>query len=116
MDTNYFKLVSKYAIVLTVLYLIEYVADIYINEFIYSGTYDTTLWAMRLTPNLFTLVLNGVCALIVARDIRAHNVKTQYVIIATILFRPIGVCALLLYLYNHDRKESMPSDALIIDQ
>jgi hypothetical protein len=48
-------------------------------------------------PVIFTFVLNIITSFLVFRDKVTNKVETKYVIAATILYRPVGVVAFLIY-------------------
>ena len=92
-DKN-FKLISKYALLLSAFYILEFALNWYVN------TFDVELVTRPnqiLLSYMLTFVLNIVTALIVYRDKIKRNTKTRYVILATTLYRPIGVVAFILY-------------------
>jgi hypothetical protein len=99
------RLIAKYALLLSVFYIfsiafyrtliaLEFSDDIRINTLYKS-----------LGPIVFDLFLNLIMAYIVQRDIAMHNVKTKYVIIATIIYRSLGVFSFLLFLHFQHRDE-----------
>ena len=105
-DRN-FRLISKYALLLSISYLIELALTRYINQL------DLELVAMEnrslisTAPVVFTFILNIITSLIVFRDKVAKRIETKYVIVATILYRPIGVVAFLLYsIYGNESADT----------
>jgi len=59
------------------------------------------------SPELLTIVLNLITSFIVYRDKVAKKIETKYAIVATILYRPVGVVAFLLYsIYNNDGEDT----------
>lgn len=95
-DQN-FKLISKYALLLSISYLLEIALNRYVKGINTELVTRANQMLISSTPYFFTLLLNVVTAIIVYRDKVAQNIKTKYVIIATTLYRPIGVVAFLLY-------------------
>jgi hypothetical protein len=90
-------LISKYALVLSISYLIELAFRRYVNEM------DLKLFTMEerglisAGPLIFTFLLNIITSIIVFRDKVINKIDTKYVITATILYRPVGVVAFLIY-------------------
>ncbi|HEY5918408.1 MAG TPA: hypothetical protein VIU13_13425 [Chryseolinea sp.] len=103
MKDRIFSLTCKYALILAGLYFLSDVYSIVLTEF--KPGYDS----LELAPwwpiinFAFSLLLNVVTVLFLSYDIRRHDVKTKYVIVTTILFRPVGVFVFLLFLFYQDR-------------
>jgi hypothetical protein len=95
-DKN-FKLISKYALLLAVSYLLEFALDQYLMRVDSDDLTGTETILISAAKPVLTLLLNIVFAAIVYRDKVAQNIKTRYVILATVLYRPIGVVAFLLF-------------------
>jgi hypothetical protein len=103
MTDGKFKLISKYALLLSISYIVEFALSRY-----YLGSVNTDLlsrtnqFLILAAPTILTLLFNIIVAAIVHRDKETQNLKTKYVILATVLYRPIGVVAFLLYsIYNN---------------
>jgi hypothetical protein len=106
MKDRSFELVTKYALLLSVFYLI-YLAFENIVLTALTGTEIGVNMAWRVMyPHIFNFGLNLVAAYIVALDIRKYNVKTKYVILSTILYRPIGVLAFLIFFVLQSRAKT----------
>lgn len=95
-DRN-FKLISKYALLLSISYLLEVTFNKYVRSFDIDLVTRTRQTLFSTAPYLLTFLFNIITSLIVYRDKTAQNIKTKYVILATVLYRPIGVVAFLLY-------------------
>ena len=95
-DRN-FRLISKYALLLAISYLLEYAFNRYVKNFNTDLVTRTNQILVSTSPYIFALLLNIVTSIIVYRDKLTLNIKTKYVIIATTLYRPIGVVAFLLF-------------------
>jgi Na+/phosphate symporter len=95
-DRN-FKLISKYAVLLSISYLLEFAFNRYVINFNVDQVTRTNQILVSTAPYMLTLLLNIITSIIVYRDKVTQNVKTKYVILATVLYRPIGVVAFLLY-------------------
>lgn len=90
------RLIGKYALLLGAFALLEYLVRQYFREATLDfGDYQV----LRATiPTGLTFLLNIVTALLIYADTKRTGIKTTYVTLATILYRPIGVCAFLLYI------------------
>lgn len=95
-DRN-FRLISKYALLLSISYLLEFAFNRYMRSFNTDLGTRTSQLLVSTAPYMLTLLLNIITSLIVHRDKVAKNIMTKYVILATVLYRPIGVVAFLLY-------------------
>jgi len=98
-----FSLIAKYALILAGLYFLDNLFTIMLNEFKPSyDSFEFTRWR-PIVKSTFNILLNIVTALLLSHDIKEHRVKSKYVIVATILFRPVGVFVFLLFLSYQDR-------------
>ena len=102
------KLVSKYALLLAVFSILEYGLFRYIRQIDPELPREQEFLLMAL-PSICAIILNAITAAIVFRDIGAQGTSTRYVIIATILYRPIGVVAFLLFsIYENVQHQKEP--------
>jgi hypothetical protein len=92
-----FKLISKYALLLAISYLLVLAFDQYLMRVDSDDLTGTEAMLFSAAEPILTLFLNIVFSLVVYRDKVTQNIKTKYVILATVLYRPIGVVAFLLY-------------------
>jgi hypothetical protein len=97
MRDDKFKQVSKYALILSITYLFEFVFNRYVRHFNLDPERRINEILLSNAPYLLTLLLNIITAIIVYRDIVTKGIRTKYVIVATVLYRPIGVVVFLLY-------------------
>lgn len=97
-DRN-FKLITKYALLLSVFHVLAYAFGRAIIDFelIESG-YKNIAYRNMITL-LFSVLLNIITAYFVAQDVKKFQVKTKYVTLATIVYRPLGVFSFLLFLF-----------------
>ena len=103
MKDGFFSLITKYALILAGLYFLENVFSIMLNEFKPSDdSFELALWR-PIVKSTFGILLNIVIALFLSHDIKEHRVKSKYVIVTTIFFRPVGVFVFLLFLSYQDR-------------
>jgi hypothetical protein len=97
------KLISKYALLLSISYIIELAFDRYVNQIDLDLVTKAERNLINAAPLSFTFLLNLITSLIVFRDKVASKIETKYVIEATILYRPVGVVAFLIYsIYDVD--------------
>jgi hypothetical protein len=92
------KLIAKYALLLTGLYIIERSIGLsvrYANPFRATGLTITEKELRILFPSLMSLVLNAIVVLVILKDKKKVGVTTQYVVISTLVYRPFGVCLFL---------------------
>ncbi len=105
-DRN-FKLIGKYALLLSISYVLEFTFNKYIRGFNTEPVIKPNQILVFFAPYMLTLFLNIITAIIVYRDKITQNITTKYVILATVLYRPIGVVAYLLYsLYDHENRSN----------
>jgi len=101
------RLISKYALIMIVLYgihdVFQYFLPFYLKE-VLSGS-ENSFWYPFIVWG-FNLILNLVVASFVASDLKKYQPKSKYLILLTILYRPIGVCLMLISLVvQKDGKE-----------
>ena len=95
MTKDYSRFISKYALLLGAFALLEFLVRQYIREKTLDfGDYQVLRAAI---PTGLTFILNIITALLISADKNKIGIKTNYVTLATILYRPIGVCAFLLF-------------------
>src|SRR5687767_13676355 len=105
MNNVVYKYIVKYSLMLGACSLLVYTADLalqYIPD--NPDLTNNDLYMINSIPSLLTYFLNLVVAFMLYVDIRKLNLPTRYVIVATIFFRPVGVCAFLLYLIYEKNK------------
>ena len=91
------KLISKYALLLSISYLLEFAFNKYVRSFNIDLVTRTNQILVSIAPYMLTLLFNIIGSIIVYRDKVTQDIKTRYVVLATVLYRPIGVVAFLLY-------------------
>jgi len=101
------RMIGKYAVLLSIAFLIEFAFRKYIRLMDLEFVTMTQRVLIYGSPEILTLVLNIITSVIVYRDKVTKKIETKYVIVATILYRPVGVVALLLYsIYNKDPEDT----------
>ena len=101
------KIIAKYALILIVLYLIQYI-------FYFSFPYYLEKQAIDITNNKWLsskiyfgvgILFNLITAIIVDSDIRRLQFKTRYITVMTLVWRPLGICLFLISLINNSRDD-----------
>lgn len=103
MRSNLSALINKYALVLSLTYVIAFGIGVLIKSNT-RGEITEDMLSQGLAQWGASIALNALTALMVALDIRKYAIKTRYVLVATILFRPVGVIAMLLFLAQQENK------------
>lgn len=102
MNSRTYSLISKYSLVLSLCYLISYIFGIAFRNYEFENG-PRYIGAIRaIIPQLFDFLISAATAVLVQQDINKYTVKTRYVIIATILYRPLGITAFLLFFIFHE--------------
>lgn len=106
MTKDYSRLLSKYALLLAAFALLEYFIRQYLREKALDfGDYQELI---AIIPTGLTFLLNIITALLINADTKKIGAKTNYVTLATILYRPIGVCAFLIYIiFDRNKAEQL---------
>jgi hypothetical protein len=97
------NIIGKYALILAAFSVVTTAVQYVMSNAVFSDELVANSLIQMYTPIAFSLLFNLVTALIVQQDIRKHTVKTKYIMVATILYRPVGVFAFLLFLIFQDK-------------
>lgn len=97
------NIIGKYASILAVFSIIAILPQYLLPNVIFSEERVTNMLYQTYIPLALGLLLNLITAFVVKQDIRKYNIKTKYIMVATILYRPVGVFAFLLFLIFQDR-------------
>ena len=105
MPEQYFRLISKYALILATFLAIEYAYSNYLVDKLIDIDENPTL--RPISSIGLKILLNLLMALIINADIKRLKIKTEYVTIVTLISKPIGVVAFLLYVvFDQDKLEN----------
>lgn len=102
-DRFIFFQITKYASLLALFNLLSYGFMRGWTEFQVIRSYSDNFALLAVVPFAVNGVLNLIMALLINQDIRKHQVKTKYITLATMVYRPIGVIAYLLFLFLQER-------------
>ncbi|MCZ8216560.1 MAG: hypothetical protein O9262_10000 [Cyclobacteriaceae bacterium] len=105
MKDQIFRLITKYALLLTVFYILSFAFTRLIIEFDFNTSLIDSINIRQSAPLLFDIILNLITVYLVNQDRKRYKVKTKYVILATIVFRPLGVFAFLLFFHFQDQQK-----------
>lgn len=106
-------LIAKYAILLAITYAVESGLSIYVKNFKIEAL--SSFDFISYYRPVISLLLNGVMALLIYPDIAKLKISAPHAILATLLFRPVGVFAFLMYVIiaNTNSSEAEPIDGII---
>lgn len=90
-------MIGKYAVLLSISYLIEFAFARYIKQIDFEHVSMSDRGLIYATPLVLSFALNIITTFFVYRDKVTKKIETKYVIAATLLYRPVGVVAFLLY-------------------
>ena len=106
MNNEVIKVIGKYALLLSVFYII----DIALGHYIAYLTKDMDNYELKSMwlgiPAVTRYVLNIITAVVIASDKKKLNIKEKYSVLLTIFYRPIGVVLFLIYLINKGLERS----------
>jgi hypothetical protein len=97
------KLIGKYAWTLAVMHLISFAFGRLMIEVRDNFDFEI-LTILTSLPLAFGVLLNLVAAFMVRRDVKKYGVGTRYVMLATIVYRPLGIFAFLMFFLLSERK------------
>lgn len=103
MTDNASRLVTKYALVLSFLYVISYVFNKVLMEIDFGDEPYRQTMIRGNAPWIFNLILNIFTAIVINIDANKNKVSARYISLATILYRPVGVFAFLLFYILGDK-------------
>lgn len=106
MDNRSKKLIVKYALILSFFFVLEQLFRSYIREFVNSDMIGKHTSFYATVPYAFSFMLNVVTGFIVFKDKQRLNIGSRYLLLATILYKPVGVCAFLLFSILDESKRS----------
>jgi hypothetical protein len=105
--SDFSKLITKYALVLIIFYLIQYLISLansfFINRLVLAD--QTKFWSSY-TVIVFGFIFNIITALIVRFDINKLQLKSRYLILATLVWRPLGICLFFITIVNQARSDN----------
>ncbi|HEY4786813.1 MAG TPA: hypothetical protein VIH57_12230 [Bacteroidales bacterium] len=110
-QNNITKVISKYALILVILYLTEDVFDwsfqLYFRQFVYSS--KDLIWAAYI-PTFLGFSFNILTAILIFNDVKRFGLKAKYLFFLTIVWRPLGVCLFLISLaINPNKDKNQPT-------
>jgi hypothetical protein len=106
------KLIGKYALLLSISFIIQFALDSYVNGIDLELVTKAERNLIDTVPLIFAFLLNLITSVIIFRDKVTNKIETKYVIVATILYRPVGVVAFLLYsIYETKTGETSQTNA-----
>lgn len=83
--------------------MISYVVSRTIMELQIEAGIDQSPFLLANLPMATDFLLNIITAILLRRDIKRYNITTRYVMLATILYGPLGVFAFLVYVLLLDK-------------
>lgn len=108
MKDQYFGLIAKYALLLTTFFILSFILTRALIEIQLSEDIGENALYRQTAPLIFNIILNLITAYIVGQDIKRLSLKTKYVLLSTVVYRPLGVVAFLLFLLlqNKDKNDN----------
>lgn len=109
-DSKPASLIGKYSVILAICYALEIAFSLWLTTLsdIQLSEENQYLMYLKFYSYGLTLLLNSIIALLLYSDIKNLKLSAPYVIIATLLFRPVGVFAFLIYALLATRETSKP--------
>ncbi|HEY5751465.1 MAG TPA: hypothetical protein VIU12_35645 [Chryseolinea sp.] len=109
MNKELIKLFGKYALVLSVSYIVEIAIGLFTDSMdldldrVGRAFFQFSVAGLMLLPNV-------IIAFVIKKDKDKFQIPTQYVYLSTILYPAVGVCAFLLYVFHNERHAKQNSD------
>lgn len=111
MSEKIIKLFGKYAGLLSA----SYVVEIATRRLAYHSDIDLSqLEQVYIELGIYGLIMlmNVIMALVIKKDKDTFQIPTRYVYLSTILYRPVGVCAFLLYAFYNEQQAKQNTDEI----
>mgnify|MGYP006310357687 CR=1 FL=1 len=96
------KLIIKYAILLAIIYALQYALLFFLNSGFELKTLSNDAPVLSFIPQFITLLFSFVTLFFIWKDSRRMQIKNKYLLLLTLLFRPLGVCIFLLEAALHN--------------
>jgi len=109
MNEDLVKLFGKYALCLSVIYVVE-IAIGRFTDYIDLDLDRSGQAFFQFSVAVLIMLLNVIIVFVIKRDKDKFQIPTQYVYLSTILYPPVGVCAFLLYAYYNERRAKQNAD------
>lgn len=109
MEFNYFNIIQKYAIILIMTYALQFGLP-YLIDFI--SIPQERILLTQYSFIAIMIVLNILTSLFVFADMKKYDLKMKYLVLLTIIYRPVGICIFLIVLISrlkmpaHNKMES----------
>ena len=123
MSNRLYSMIGKYALLLSIFYLISYAFRWAANSYEFPFSLAENTFVRSTAPTIFDLLLNVVSAFVVHHDIAKSGLRTKYVVLTTVFYRPLGIVAFLLFLILQSKGitpasqwNEVTSDPDILDQ
>lgn len=98
---DFSRIIAKYALILIIFYLAEYLFILGVRYAISIQVFEVrTLGLLWYLDTTLSIIFNIITALIIRNDINRLEIKTKYLVLMTLLWRPLGVSLFLLSLLN----------------
>ena len=98
MNDRIYALIGKYALLISLFYMLSYAFKLTVNTFEFGSELRDLAYIRGIGPITLDLLLNIIAAFLVQRDVNRYKIKNSYVVLATVLYRPLGIFAFLLFL------------------
>jgi hypothetical protein len=108
MNKELIKLFGKYALWLSVSYIVEVAIGRFTDNLdldldrVGQAFFQLSVMGLIILPNV-------IIAFVIKKDKDKFQIPTQYVYLSTILYPPVGVCAFLLYAFYNEGQNKMPT-------
>jgi uncharacterized membrane protein YhdT len=99
------KTIGKYALILSIFYVLEFITGHFIGQLVK----DTTDYEMNnyfMTGNIILpYLLNIIVAFIIYSDKNRLEIEGKYSVLLTIIYRPVGIVLFLIYVIDKEIKK-----------
>jgi len=100
MNNEIIKTIGKYALLLTVFYLIDIAVGRYTDFIVDNAKTRSSEMLLVSLPMIISYFLNTVTAILISFDKTKFSLTGKYSVLLTIIYRPIGIVLFLIYLIN----------------
>jgi len=105
---DFSKIIAKYALILIIFYLTEFLFMLGVRYATTIQFFDVKilglLWSIDAA---ISIILSIITALIIRYDIKRLEINSKYLVLMTLLWRPLGVSLFLISLLNQKRNNQI---------
>lgn len=109
-NSQFRQLLIKYTLLLSIFYFLSFLLKKVMIELESDDAAGDYIFSRSMGAFFLEVLINVLTAYIIGLDIKKFQIRTKYVILATLLYRPIGVVSFLLFILLQHRDQVKSND------